>query len=383
MQCSVSLLSQLFPCARSHPRNPSSMLANSTALNCSLGHPDVLEDVLKVSLMVLLIFAITLGNVVSLLVFQRCRQFKTSQGYLKTSLALADVAVGLLVIPYSVYKEVNRLAYGREEGSNLESMVPCFIMGPLYAGCTFVSITTIFLLSVERSIAVIKPLHKRVVITKKRTICIIILSWVLSFVLAIIPMFSGDEIVLQYSSCSQMCNYVFTAKKALESNWNIMLLFPAFDFSILGGTFAINLATFAVIRQYSKVRKQLEVDLQSTCSRLSFSDITAAKTIGILTFAFSVSFIPIAVFVVGNVMGYEWCKFSFYAFWILTSNSCWNVVIYSARDAKFRQGLRELFIRQPLKSPSQRCAAAPAKQNSTASSPCVAVLKEIFRPETT
>ncbi|KAJ1124417.1 hypothetical protein NDU88_002878 [Pleurodeles waltl] len=358
------------------------MLANSSALNCSIGAPEVLEDVLKVSLMVLLIFAITMGNMVSLLVFLRCRQFKTSQGYLKTSLAVADVAVGLLVIPYSVYKEVNHIAYGREVTNSQESLVPCFIMGPLYAACTFVSITTIFLLSVERSIAVIKPLHKRVVITKKRTIYLIVASWVLSFLLATIPMFFGEEISLQYSPCSQMCNYVFTTKKVPEPNWNIMLLFPAFDFSLLGGTFAINLATFAVIRQYSKVRKQLEVDLQSTCSRLSFSDITAAKTIGILTFAFSVSFIPIAVFVVGNVMGYEWCKFSFYAFWILTSNSCWNVVIYSVRDAKFRQGLCELFSRQVLKSPSQRSTAVPAKPESTSSSPCVAVLKEMFRPET-
>ncbi|XP_030069339.1 trace amine-associated receptor 13c [Microcaecilia unicolor] len=346
-----------------------------------------LPDILKVSVMALLIVAITLGNTVSLLVFLRARQFKTCQGYLKTSLALADLAVGMVVVPYSVYREVNRLAYGVEEqdepgpSGSLYTSLPCFILGPLYAWCTFVSITTIFLLSVERSVAVFKPLHKKAVITKKRTAYLIAFSWILSLSLAVVPMIFNEQITLEYSCCSKMCNYVLNAPSLNETDWNVMLLFPTFDFSLLSGTFAINFVTFAAIRQYCKVRKQMSLDAQNTARKLSFSDITAARTIGILTFAFSASFIPIAVFVVGNVLGYEWCEFSFYAFWILTLNSCWNVVIYSVRDQKFRQGVRELFTSEVLKSPSQR--PTRALKTDSSSPPCVAVLKEIFRPEST
>ncbi|XP_069807909.1 neuropeptide receptor 22-like [Dendropsophus ebraccatus] len=333
--------------------------------------------------MVLLIVTITVGNVVSLLVFLRTKQLRTSQGFLKTSLALADLAVGFLVVPYSVYMEVTRIVYGLDETtpSSLTSQVPCFIMGLIFAGCTFVSISTIFLLSVERSIAVLKPLHKRIVITRKRTGYLIVFSWIFSFMLALVPMIFSRNISLEYNSCSKMCNYVITAMQPQDPALNIMLIFPVFDFSLLGGTFIINFVTFASIRQYCKVRKQLEVEVQSTCSKVSFSDITAAKTIGILTFAFSASFSPIAVFVVGNVLGYVWCEFSFYAFWILTSNSCWNVVIYSIRDLRFRQGVRELFSRPESKSPNhQQRPQCPVKEDS--STPCVAVLKEIFRPET-
>uniref|UniRef100_A0A8C5QQ38 G-protein coupled receptors family 1 profile domain-containing protein n=1 Tax=Leptobrachium leishanense TaxID=445787 RepID=A0A8C5QQ38_9ANUR len=335
------------------------MLVNTTTStwNCSSCSQTLLGDTLKISLMVLLIVTITAGNIVSLLVFLRTRQLRTSQGFLKTSLALADLVVGLFVVPYSLYREVTRIAYGLEKhGGSPEStsLLPCFVMGPLYAGCTFVSISTIFLLSVERSIAVLKPLHKRIVITRRRTGWLIVFSWVFSFFLAMTPILFSRGITLEYNSCSKMCNYAFTNDQPQEPGWNIMLVFPVFDFSLLGGTFAINFITFAAIRQYCKVRKQLEVDAQSTCSKVSFSDITAAKTIGILTFAFSASFSPIAVFVVGNVLGYPWCEFSFYAFWILTSNSCWNVVIYSARDLRFRQGVRELFSKQVLKSPNHQ-----------------------------
>lgn len=363
------------------------MLENiSSTRNCSSCSTSLLGDTFKISLMVLLIVTITVGNVVSLLVFLRTKQLRTSQGFLKTSLALADLAVGVLVVPYSVYMEVTRIVYGLDKlgetaPSSFASQVPCFIMGLIFAGCTFVSISTIFLLSVERSIAVLKPLHKRIVITRKRTGYLIVFSWIFSFMLAMVPMFFGRNISLEYNACSKMCNYVFTDMQTQDPAWNIMLIFPVFDFSLLGGTFAINFVTFAAIRQYCKVRKQLEVEVQSTCSKVSFSDITAAKTIGILTFAFSASFSPIAVFVVGNVLGYVWCEFSFYAFWILTSNSCWNVVIYSIRDLRFRQGVRELFSRQELKSPNnQPRPQCPVKEDSA--SPCVAVLKEIFRPET-
>ncbi|XP_072263126.1 adenosine receptor A3-like [Pyxicephalus adspersus] len=358
----------------------------STAWNCSICSTSLLGDTFKISVMVLLIVTITVGNVLCLLVFVRTKQLRTSQGLLKISLALADLAVGVLVVPYSVYVEIMRLLYTLENGSRatqsaINTQIPCFIMGPIFAGCTFVSISTIFLMSVERSIAVLRPLHKRVVITRKRTGFLAVFCWIFSFVFAMLPMIVSRNLTLEYNTCSKMCTYTFIAVPPEGPALNIMLIFPAFDFSLLGGTYAINFITFAAIRQYSRVRKQLEADSQSTCSKVSFSDITAAKTIGILTFAFSASFGPIAVFVMGNVLGYDWCEFSFYAFWILTSNSCWNVVIYSARDLKFRQGVRELFSRQVLRSPNlQPRPQCNIKEDS--SSPCVAVLKEIFRPET-
>nr|XP_028590733.1 beta-2 adrenergic receptor-like [Podarcis muralis] len=357
------------------------MLGNSSGKspNCTDWSQASAGDVFKLFLMVLLVVVISLGNLVSLLVFFRVRQFRTSQGYLKASLALADLAVGLIVVPYSVYREVNRLTWGMEPEMDKYEKPACFITGPIFAGCTFVSISTIFLLSVERSVAVLKPLHRKAVITKRRTIWLIVASWAMSCCLAVVPLLSSPDITFQYNACSKMCNYAFPTDKPPESHWNIMLLYPVFDFSVLSGTFAINAVTFAAVHQYCKKRKQLGEEAQGGSNQVSFSDITAAKTIGILTFAFSISFLPIAVFVVGSVVGYQWCKFSFYAFWILTSNSCWNVAIYSVWDPKFRQGVRELFNKPVLISTSQDAACSQEEHSSAPA--CVAVLKKMFRPE--
>ncbi|XP_048351921.1 trace amine-associated receptor 4-like [Sphaerodactylus townsendi] len=356
------------------------MLGNCSSSNCTLGSQGFAGSVGKLVLMVFLIVAISLGNTVILLVFLHARNFRSPQGYLKASLALADLSIGVIVVPYSVYREVNKLLYGMKQETGESKELICYIIGPLFAVSTFVSITTIFLLSVERSIAVLKPLHKRAVVTKRRTAWLTLITWALSLLLAVIPMIVSPDITFQYNSCSSLCNYVLPTDKPPQPHWNIMLLYPVFDFSLLGSTLIINLVTFAALHQYCKTRKQLGGDSQRG-TQLSFSEINAAKTIGVLTFAFAASFSPIAVFVVGSVVGFEWCHFSFYAFWILTSNSCWNVAIYSAWDPKFRQGVKELFGKRVLKSTSQ--GPSHSVEVDSTSAACVVAPKEMFHPDGT
>lgn len=278
--------------------------------------------------------------------------------------------VGVLVVPFSVYTEISLMvtsappnwfqgssvspASSNSLGEIVRPWQPCMLIGPVFAGCTFVSISTIFLMTLERSVAILRPLHKDALVTRRRTLFLILLSWTASFLLALVPLIFSSNFTLEYNQCSRMCNYApLLFRGQLPSDANILLLFPAFDFTLLGATLAVNIVSFTSIRRYSQKRKLLsEGSLHDGggggggCPhRPSFSDIKAAKTIGILTFAFTASFSPIAVFVLGNVVGYTWCNFSFFAFWILTGNSCCNVIIYSVRDHRFRKGVNLLFQR--------------------------------------
>ncbi|XP_019731880.1 trace amine-associated receptor 13c [Hippocampus comes] len=326
-----------------------------------------LNRAFAVVFMVSLTFAIVVGNVITLTVFVQTRQSRTPQGYLKVSLAIADMMVGIVVVPFSVYTEVSLMVtytppvWYQSDSASQASLLsgprnpwqPCMLIGPVFAGCTFVSISTIFLMTVERSVAILRPLHKDALVTRRRTLLLILLSWAASFLLALAPLLFSSNFTLEYNECSRMCNYspVLLGNR-LPRDANILLLFPVFDFTLLGGTFAVNIMSFTSIRQYSRRRKLLsEGSLTNgggggSCPhRPSFSDIKAAKTISILTFAFTASFSPIAVFVLGNVVGHTWCNFSFIAFWILTANSCCNVIIYSVRDHRFRKGVTLLFRR--------------------------------------
>ncbi|XP_018608088.1 adenosine receptor A2b [Scleropages formosus] len=341
-----------------------------TACCCSL-----LSRTLTVVFMVSLAFAIVAGNLITLIVFMQTRQFRTPQGYLKVSLAVADVMVGMLVVPFSIFTEVSLMvtnapppwfqatSSGSAGGLQLPWQ-PCKLIGPVFAGCTFVSISTIFLLTVERSVAILRPLHKDALVTRRRTLLLILLSWGGSFLLALAPLCLSDSFTLEYNECSRMCNYAPLQDVAgPHADGSVLLLFPAFDFTLLGGTLAVNILSFSSIRRCTRKRKLLSEGslgaeglgngsvagggATASCPthRPSFSDIKAAKTIGVLTFAFAASFSPIAVFVLGNVVGHAWCNFSFFAFWMLTANSCCNVIIYSVRDQRFRKGVGLLFHR--------------------------------------
>ncbi|XP_061103080.1 beta-2 adrenergic receptor-like [Conger conger] len=337
---------------------------------CSL-----LNRTLAVAFMVGLAFAIVVGNVVTLTVFTQTRQSRTPQGYLKVSLAMADMMVGVLVVPFSIYTEISLMVTsapppwyqgGSAPSGRGAAWQPCQLIGPVFAGCTFVSISTIFLMTVERSVAVLRPLHKDALVTRRRALLLILLSWAGSFALALAPLAAGAGLTLEYNECSRMCNYAPARSRSRRGpppgGW-VLLLFPVFDFTLLGATLAGNVLSFGRIRRYTRKRKLLSGTGGAAggagggagdAQRPSFSDIKAAKTIGILTFAFAASFSPIAVFVLGSVVGHTWCKFSFFAFWMLTASSCCNVVIYSARDQRFRKGVALLFQRNQPPPPGEK-----------------------------
>lgn len=323
--------------------------------NCSICCCTTLNKILMVVFMILLMFGILFGNSLTLAVVLGSKHFHTSQGYLKASLAVADLAVGIFVLPLSVYAEITLMITDAAPGWTVRNSQhtpfhPCSFIGPVFAGCTLVSITTVFLLTIERSIAVLKPLHKDAVITRRRTSMLIVFSWTGSFFLALSPLIFSKHIALEYNACSRMCNYALGENEYSPRAWHILLLFPAFDFTLLLGTVVINIISFTKIRHHSKKRRRLAQAGCQSASGPSFSDIKAAKTIGALTLVFTASFTPVAVLVVGNVTGNEWCNFSFLAFWILAASSCWNVIIYSVRDQKFRLRARQLLVLSKVKN---------------------------------
>lgn len=62
-------------------------------------------------LLVLLIFCVVFGNVLVCLAVSRERALQTTTNYLIVSLAVSDLLLATLVMPWGVYLEVNTLHY--------------------------------------------------------------------------------------------------------------------------------------------------------------------------------------------------------------------------------------------------------------------------------
>uniref|UniRef100_A0A1A8G456 D(3) dopamine receptor n=2 Tax=Nothobranchius korthausae TaxID=1143690 RepID=A0A1A8G456_9TELE len=122
-----------------------------------------------------LILAIVFGNVLVCLAVLRERSLQTTTNYLVVSLAVADLLVASLVMPWVVYLEV-------VGGAWLFSRLYCNIFVTLDVMMCTASILNLCAISIDRYTAVVMPvLYNTTHRSKKRVFTMIATVWVLAF----------------------------------------------------------------------------------------------------------------------------------------------------------------------------------------------------------
>ncbi|XP_037389796.1 D(3) dopamine receptor isoform X2 [Pygocentrus nattereri] len=123
----------------------------------------------------LLILAIVFGNVLVCLAVLRERSLQTTTNYLVVSLAVADLLVASLVMPWAVYLEV-------VGGAWLFSRLYCNIFVTLDVMMCTASILNLCAISIDRYTAVVMPvLYNTTHSSRKRVSVMIATVWVLAF----------------------------------------------------------------------------------------------------------------------------------------------------------------------------------------------------------
>ncbi|XP_062841433.1 D(3) dopamine receptor [Trichomycterus rosablanca] len=148
----------------------------SPGSNVSLG--PAIEDGIRnyyAMLYSLLILAIVFGNVLVCLAVVRERSLQTTTNYLVVSLAVADLLVASLVMPWAVYLEV-------VGGAWLFSRIYCNIFVTLDVMMCTASILNLCAISIDRYTAVVMPvLYNTTNSSRKRVSVMIATVWVLAF----------------------------------------------------------------------------------------------------------------------------------------------------------------------------------------------------------
>ncbi|KAM9333604.1 D(3) dopamine receptor [Pholidichthys leucotaenia] len=123
----------------------------------------------------LLILAIVFGNVLVCLAVLRERSLQTTTNYLVVSLAVSDLLVASLVMPWAVYLEV-------VGGAWLFSRLYCNIFVTLDVMMCTASILNLCAISIDRYTAVVMPvLYNTTHRSRKRVFVMIATVWVLAF----------------------------------------------------------------------------------------------------------------------------------------------------------------------------------------------------------
>ncbi|XP_071184358.1 D(3) dopamine receptor-like isoform X1 [Salvelinus alpinus] len=123
----------------------------------------------------LLILAIVFGNVLVCLAVVRERSLQTTTNYLVVSLAVADLLVASLVMPWAVYLEV-------VGGAWLFSRMYCNVFVTLDVMMCTASILNLCAISIDRYTAVVMPvLYNTTHSSRKRVSAMIATVWILAF----------------------------------------------------------------------------------------------------------------------------------------------------------------------------------------------------------
>nr|XP_006207869.1 D(2) dopamine receptor isoform X2 [Vicugna pacos] len=149
----------------------------SRPFNGSEGKADRPQYNYYAMLLTLLIFVIVFGNVLVCMAVSREKALQTTTNYLIVSLAVADLLVATLVMPWVVYLEV--------VGEWKFSRIHCDIFVTLDVMMCTASILNLCAISIDRYTAVAMPmLYNTRYSSKRRVTVMITIVWVLSFTIS-------------------------------------------------------------------------------------------------------------------------------------------------------------------------------------------------------
>lgn len=256
------------------------------------GKEDFLSDIAYIILELIIAVLAILGNVLVCWAVYLNSNLQNVTNYFVVSLAAADIAVGVLAIPFAI---------------TISTGFCAFFYGCLFIACfvlvlTQSSIFSLLAIAIDRIIAIRIPLRYNGLVTGSRAKGIIAICWVLSFIIGLTPMLGWhkrsqiEEVGANKSSpinCSNsMVACLFEAVVTMEYmvyyNFFACVLLP------LLLMFGIYLKIFMAARRQLKQMENKMVHGERSRSTLQ-KEVHAAKSLAIIVGLFAVCWLPLHI----------------------------------------------------------------------------------------
>ncbi|KAM5256076.1 adenosine receptor A3 [Ctenodactylus gundi] len=266
------------------------------------------------------LFAIV-GNVLVIWVVKLNPSLQTTTFYFIVSLAIADIAVGLLVIPLAIVISMGTFTH----------FYSCLFMCCVLLIFTHASIMSLLAIAVDRYLRVKLTVRYRRVTTQRRIWLALGLSWLLSFLVGLVPMFgwnkkTNQEDVLSVIQCS------FLSVMSME--YMVYFSFFTWIFIPLVVMCAIYLDIFYTIRN------KLSQNFSGSKETGIFygREFKTAKSLFLVLFLFALCWLPLSVIncaiyfevdVPDHVM--------FLGILLSHANSVMNPIVYACKIKKFKE----------------------------------------------
>ncbi len=288
--------------------------------------------------LILMLFSTTLivfGNIIVLLVFHFTHSLKNTTSVFIKSLACADLGVGINCM-FSVH---SWFAGGWPYGFLL-----CKLVGYLIAVTVGISILSLAGVSIDRYIAIIKPLQYHSILTKRRARIYVIVVWLLSAIIFLPSLFGWGSNNYYYNSEMYDCTMHWEENVTFSFYIISIIVLPALSTSAFCYFWILRICFIQEqkTRQYELACQQPNPEM---CKRRH--EKLLAKMFLVVISAFYITWIPFVV--VRIIKGTTDKELSptlmFFTGWLGLINSFLNCFIYSVCHRTFRKGCKTLALR--------------------------------------
>ncbi|KAM5301055.1 LOW QUALITY PROTEIN: histamine H2 receptor [Glossophaga mutica] len=298
---------------------------NTTASPCL--DSIAIKVTVSVALTALILITIA-GNVVVCLAVGLNRRLRSLTNCFIVSLAITDLLLGLLVLPFSaIYQLSCRWSFGK---------VFCNIYTSLDVMLCTASILNLFMISLDRYYAITDPLRYPVLVTPTRVGISLVLIWAISITLSFLP------IHLEWNGGNKTSGFNSTI---LSCKVQVNLVYGLVDGLV---TFYVPLVVMCITycRIFKIARDQAKrIHHISSWKAATIREHKATVTLAAVMGAFIVCWFPyFTVFVYRGLRGDDAINKVFEAvvLWLGYANSALNPILYAALNRDFRTAYQQL-----------------------------------------
>ncbi|XP_076877019.1 trace amine-associated receptor 13c-like [Brachyhypopomus gauderio] len=282
-------------------------------------------------------------NLLVIISISHFKQLHTPTNLLILSLAVADLLVGLVVMPVNIMGLINNCWYFGN--------MACIAVIVINYFSTASSLCSVMFIAIDRYIAVNDPLNYSIRITVCKTSVFIISAWFLSLLYILIFLNFNDHLLPSQImvSCHGEC-VIYVKYPWITVDLIVIFVTPCSIILILY-SFIFNVAR----RQAIAVRSVINSTSNRRRARVSFtSESKAAKTLGIVICVYLACWIPfyLSSLLVENIYSFSvlWTVLA----WLVYINSFMNPLIYAIFYPWFRASAKNILTCRIFQSLSSR-----------------------------
>lgn len=318
------------------------MPVNSTALP--------LSGITYITVEILIGLCAIVGNLLVIWVIKLNPSLQTTTFYFIVSLALADIAVGVLVMPLAVVISLGIII----------QFYHCLLMTCLLLIFTHASIMSLLAIAVDRYLRVKLTVRYRRITTQRRIWLALALCWLLSFLVGLTPMFGWNmknSSDVRSNETALVCQF----RSVVRMDYMVYFSFFTWIFIPLVVMCTIYLDIFYIIRN------RLSQHLNSSRETGAFygREFKTAKSLFLILFLFALSWLPLSIINCVLYFNGDVPQIVQYLGILLShANSMMNPIVYAFKIKKFKDTYVYILKACVLCQPSNSLSISQTSQQS-------------------